>query len=1301
MELLPHLLLRLEGCDIASLIEVYNDDENVGNGSEFRDSVLKTLTDLPWSREFLLQFMRVFRGFPLNDFQQRYVCSKILNESSRELSQIFSSKLEGDNAQDIPLIYFGYLSWIARTSEYLSRRLLMRQIVFSLEELSKKSITSQKPSSITVSCSTAKEIIVIQATILFHWDASLNKDASLVPLLLNELEATQIKLSPMQLGLLLVAARQLKYQESIMLFLSRYIMDSYSSCTTSRSPSPHPDDNDVTKVGRRRVFLDVISYAQQVGGWEHVIQSTVELGFYLMKGSLRKKRSRGDINSTISIGPINCERWMDFGVRIILWCFQAHESVREDVIDRISTSIVINDPQMEYYLKLLAWIAQRHASTSEFNSTMILKLCEAMEYLTFLSLQRARLFLAALAPFLQVSKELKSDVISALRKAMFKKDVKPRIIGVVGLSYVLRLSSQVFRKSRTRGGLTQLYSQYISSTQGDNPGSAFSLSQRGQDCAQGSDRSFLDGEELFRQFCGIFKRVLSLQSTVRIVLYEELGQIFRECPLLRQGIMELILSQYTKYYDSNESILLPLKLDKCLSRDDNHESYDEPIPFLLKLMIDCLDIENPNVEEDHLDRSIFHQATKGLEALCERLMRCDLEDYDLNKPSSFALNDALGRSNRKIGELLMGVAEICIGNLTKNSRTCDRVFCSKESWTSILRLYSIYHTVQMKLYKEKSTESKKHKVSSKFTKQSEYRNASQPYIICNENEDNFSRKCFCSVNPRMNFCASLLNPDAIIYLLRCMCQHLSTSESPSEAINNSTNFMFYLFQKVEGLLSNFATTLQYSNLLRIFYNGKNECLSRFSTTEHSEQIKITRDIAQSLVSIYAICKKSVMYSVGIGEDHCVQNRNESKGVKGTSNTQIALSEDAHLSGRKVIGARCFMLFQRTVDIWLQMGLGVEMEKLVESALDSLSIDVKQDEPEHLRSWGIPYSVKTMQDLLIQAIDGRLDDEAKTIIGIIRILCLKLLPVSAKTFTSWMEQVLTEKAAVSSSLVEACLDFSFFAMRGKCRSEKIVCDVDLWYGQRLSQGLISYCNSNRVIDFNRSEACPVNLSSFTEKSAGKLALVVLRECDRALCDLESVKKGYDDIYRRNIAKSTFFALQTPVFQEETATNNSSSQPYATRLPHFKKYCHVLYDLCGVLLPFLLVDLNKEIIAVRVIRMIIRVYKLLIATVNILVRTKDSSLPKYIQRLFDRSAAELSPTLLQFVACIHEENKRYVLEKSRKGIASRPNSSIGIPQGTTRIQSKLVPEAVFQVEQFDSALIKLSKICKVSMMKKLLT
>uniref|UniRef100_K3WMV9 Uncharacterized protein n=1 Tax=Globisporangium ultimum (strain ATCC 200006 / CBS 805.95 / DAOM BR144) TaxID=431595 RepID=K3WMV9_GLOUD len=428
--------------------------------------------------------------------------------------------------------------------------------------------------------------------------------------------------------------------------------------------------NDPTGVATRAAFLDTIVNPQD-GSWSPVTQRMVHFGFLLMMhngGNQDDAASASQSKSSVCKGRFDKAEvpWVDFAIRIILGCFQHHVSAREKIIDQLVNSIIVQDKGSKIAIKLLARIIKRHPLDIDHKLTS--RLQECLEYVTHMSPRNARLLFSSLSPLLKVRPNIKGFLILTLRKAMFRKDEESRMIAIIGFSFLLCLSSTVFSRSST---LTQLYSQNttILLSQGVQGGSVDS------EIATQEHANAVVAEDLYRQFCGIFKRAFQLQTRVRLVLYAELDKVLRECPTLRPSILELAFQHYLKYYDDNESILPPLKVDSCLAR--KRGLYEEPLGYLLHVLFICVsEIKKDYVGETEVEdmfgdddipatqtagaQKSFDTVEQNISILMERMKRCELSDFEIDKNLSFAAQTAMGQSNQRLANILLDIWEVCM-----------------------------------------------------------------------------------------------------------------------------------------------------------------------------------------------------------------------------------------------------------------------------------------------------------------------------------------------------------------------------------------------------------------------------------------------------------------------------------------------------------------------------------------------------------------------------------------------------------------------------------------------------------------
>ncbi|OQR84988.1 hypothetical protein ACHHYP_12464 [Achlya hypogyna] len=123
---------------------------------------------------------------------------------------------------------------------------------------------------------------------------------------------------------------------------------------------------------------------------------------------------------------------------------------------------------------------------------------------------------------------------------------------------------------------------------------------------------------------------------------------------------------------------------------------------------------------------------------------------------------------------------------------------------------------------------------------------------------------------------------------------------------------------------------------------------------------------------------------------------------------------------------------------------------------------------------------------------------------------------------------------------------------------------------------------------------------------------------------------------------------------------------------------LTELSRVIAPLITVSFPHSPTTLRLFRVLLRLFKLHTLAVAATVKSKVAQVSVALKRFLDATSRELAPLVLNFVACHHEENKRKALQDPKKKMPAQ--------------EAKLIPDVIFQVEQLDVGIIKLSKRCK---------
>lgn len=968
--------------------------------------------------------------------------------------------------------------------------------------------------------------------------------------------------------------------------------------------------------------------------------------------------------------------WIGFGIRLVIDCFRLDESVRERIVDNVMNGVIVQNTGTKTALLLLARIVQRHAL--DINGALGVRVREGFEYLIHMTPKNARLFLYALGPLLKARPNMKGFLILTLRKAMFRKDEASRIIGIQGFSFLLCLFSQVFK----RGTLTQLYSQNTGAllSQGIHGSTQIALSAAAEsqsEIATQEQSTGIVAEDLFRQFCGIFKRAFQLQTAVRLVLYAELLRVFRECPSLQPSILELVFRHFSKYYDSNETVLPPLKLDSCVGAQ-RRGAYDEPLAYLLHTLVACVEETRQEVlDEDAMMGDDLLSATqtpaaqrsfgvidKNVSVLMERMKRCETSDFDLDKNVSFAPHNTHGSTNRQLARMLCEVLEVCMNWLIVSAAPSGGL--DQPTWDVLVHYLHLHQWITARLG-EGDGEGLPKDGSNKSVRKRGRPGGKTKQRSAKEGDQQTDRSA--TVTPATIDNGAVFREHAVV-----KDAHMLTPLS-------IVVFMDAAMKKLEQ--DPILLTKDEEHLLLFVLDRASSAVGFVQESSVGDFLLLARGASLSSDSkIFVDHLAPALFTVA----RCLHDATDRTSLHDGAATSIDRERLERL--RKI---RCTSL--RTFGVIVELWMTRSMEEATDciagifrasaGGIDSGHCD---DEEDHFgrASCSVRLEKYTLKfcTLFDSLVGKEMLDEASAVLEIIKTVWSKLSTEALGRFEIWMKSTLTRRRFSTQKLLEKMV---LLFLRPQVQQ-----NLNFQMSLQIANGLFHNCNGEAEIPFPIDSVNfddRLNLDTLDEKNVATVAGAVLSKAEQTMGDLEPrVKELCAQQLRLALKLKEEEANLLQTFEDENGFSaldmkNAAMQYHAT----FKGYCRRVFELAGILMPFAMMDLSKAALSLRVIRLIGRLYKLLVSLITCKLRRKESTLPKYLQRLFDRTASELAPVLLQFIACIHEEAKRATTTKAGK---SRKSASV-----PTAAQSKLIPDVIYQMEQFDLILIKLSKLCKV--------
>ncbi|KAK3558477.1 hypothetical protein QTP86_018127 [Hemibagrus guttatus] len=660
LELFPTILTALAATETLA----YGKGEL--SGEEYKKQLINSLCSSRWDPQCVIHLTTMFRDVPLSPEELQFLIEKVLR---------MFHKLD---LQEIPPLIYQLLLLSAKGC----KKLLLEGIInyFREQDLCQKEEQSKgENNDVEVQTIPQDQLRHVEGTAILHIVFAVRLDHELGREFLKSLKVSQVQpLCPFSIALLLSVARIQRYEEQVFEFLKGAIIKNFKDEQAQQGskflqdllPSCHSISHMIMDTVRNSVF-----------GWDHVTQSLVQLGFILMDLFGPKA---GPFGKTIEIPTATAKTPSQLacklGGQVLLECFKMHEPIRGEILEQVLNRLVTKTASpVTHFIDLLSNIV--------ISAPMILlesssKVIETFDQLSYLPLTTVQGLLKAVQPLLKVSMSLKDALILVLRKAMFSSQLDGRKSAVAGFLLLLK-------NFRVLGSLASSQSSQ-----------ALTSSQVQADIH--SRYNAAANEAFCLEILSSLRRCLSQQADVRLMLYEGFHDVLRRNSQLAGSIMQTLLSQLRRYYEPEQDLLPPVKLEPCISAQADQVFLQEPLAHLLSCTIHCLlwyqSVRDPSRDErddEEEDEGFQDELCEILESITRRMIKCELEDFELDKSAEFSMTSSVGVKNNVYSVLVMGVYEVLIeyNFITGNY--------SKSRFQDVLELFNRYYKLA-EILREKS-----------------------------------------------------------------------------------------------------------------------------------------------------------------------------------------------------------------------------------------------------------------------------------------------------------------------------------------------------------------------------------------------------------------------------------------------------------------------------------------------------------------------------------------------------------------------------------------------------------------------
>ncbi|XP_078053426.1 Fanconi anemia complementation group I isoform X2 [Augochlora pura] len=777
-DLLPALLEALEN----EKHVVHMDMEVSGN--EYKSLIVKTICDYQWNTNHLPLLAKMFGDMAL-DKQDRRIVIRALCRALPDLSL----------NQVPPFVYQALKLCKDRDNHYFFDTLCK---YFGSSYTKAISIDDQD-SMESIGIVGVKELVDIESTVLYYvyQAVQLNHESlkDFIRCLKSACQASEYILQPFMLAVLMSVSGIYTDQifEILKLALINDFLEKEKRQTSAWLRQLLPSELNVIGIVRR--IIDTSNKDRHM-----VLKGLVQLAFALMSTSQKFKHNTSVLWNT--------------GAEIVREIIKKRHETVATVLQELIDKIVVGGTPTIHYTDCLKYACGELTMIVLDHQIWIMTL---LERLLFLPIVVADQVLFAILPLMNVSPNIRENLLLTLRKGLYRKGIVKRQMAVTGFLEMLKYSKMHslanFRLSQRCNSSVHAVSSCSTST----------LTQVTVEHSTQREKSTIEADKtLCYEILDILKKSFTYEFEVRLHLYKGFYGASAKNSEITEIVLNMLVSHLNLYLEK-DNILPPIKFELCFDVQGTEVVLKEPIAELIfviqKIYLRMFSqISNTS--------SKWHDI---LELLCTHMASTDLEHLNLEREIDFSEDSV--KSKIKLTNLNMAIT-------IYEALIAFRIgqWFSKESSTicgSIENLFEGYarsiDLIKMQSIKTKKADSGKAKK--------------------NKNTSHVTRK---SVKfPHVKIPMTIMDLDTIRQSLSLLCSNRRSSSTQTEIVKLCENrkFCCYILQTCEQLLQRpnsliTDTSQQQPNLYIDVYIDIGGLLHEYffinlgNVTEHDEQITI-------------------------------------------------------------------------------------------------------------------------------------------------------------------------------------------------------------------------------------------------------------------------------------------------------------------------------------------------------------------------------------------------------------------------------------------------------------------------------
>ncbi|XP_011882378.1 PREDICTED: Fanconi anemia group I protein isoform X2 [Vollenhovia emeryi] len=598
-ELLPVLLEVLEE---ERYISYMNGEVS---GSKYKSLIVNNICNSKWDTQIMPSLARMFRDISLE------------KEDHATVITVLCTKMQGIHVEEVPPFVHQSLRLCTNQDGKYLLEALRKYFTVRLSQ------TDSADTLDTIDVINPREVQDVESTVLYHISqaAELNHQhiRDYVKYFKSVSHVPEAVLEPFMLSVLLTVAF---IDESQIFEMLRAIINKRNESDSKRKNSAWLRKLIPESCSTMAVMVNVIEASNR--DRHLVLKGLVDLAVVLMAIENKVKTDAHPL-------------WQ-IGTKILQKIMRKHHETVATVFQLLIDKIIAGGSCISQYTDCLAYMCRKLTVLVLDHQESIIML---LDQISSIPGDRAIFIVSAIFPLIRVSISIRDHLLLTLRQALYRKGTLKRQMAVSGILEMLRNLNM-----HTLSGLAMSSSQYLNSSS-TGASTTSILTQVTLERGTQARSTTRYNRTLCYDILGILRRCFTHECEVRLHLYNGLYEAILKNIEIAAYILEMLVPHFKTFFESDENVVLPVKLDLCLAVQGDQAVIQEPLAELI-LMLQKIYIKSALVRSSFVDELAII-----LESLCKRMPRLETEHLSLD--DKLDLSNSSIKAQEKLQSVLLTI----------------------------------------------------------------------------------------------------------------------------------------------------------------------------------------------------------------------------------------------------------------------------------------------------------------------------------------------------------------------------------------------------------------------------------------------------------------------------------------------------------------------------------------------------------------------------------------------------------------------------------------------------------------------